>query len=235
MVLNGMKSITAIILLNLFSVSVHAGETKSDMRFKSIYSKKETKDPSYYKELISSSLPYIKTSKSEVEKKYQKDFVVEESSFPVQINLNERLHIEFLMDEGKDYQYVVNEFLDKSKMSKEQLLERSIDNLWSKIESGLKVYPVGNVKGLVMGGDFEASLFIIDQLWDKSFADKSKGEIIVAIPARDMITFGYSKVESTIDELNAIINRTWKNGDQLITKQLYIRKNSNWVEFQLSQ
>lgn len=209
---------------------VNAEEVESKMKFQSIYAKNKNSQ-TYYKDMIFSSLPYLKTKLNENTNANRKTVVVPDLSFPVQIEVNDRLHLEFLMDKGDVYQYVVNEFLVKSGASEEELLKNSINNIWAKIESGMQVFPVGNLKGLVIGGDVDASLFIIDQIWDKSFSDPSKGDIIVAIPARDMITFGYSNIDSTVQELEAIVDRTWENGDHLITKQLYIRKNSKWVEF----
>ena len=201
------------------------------MKFQSIYSKEGIANEEYYKDMISSSLPYLKTKINESTNKFEEEITISELSFPVQMNLNDKLHIEFLMDKGSLYQYIVKEFLDKSGLSLEELLKNSINNLWTKIENGLKLMPVGNVKGLIIGGDFEASLFIIDDIWDRTFFDESKGDIIVAIPARDMIIFGYSKIDSTVQELENIVEQTWKSGDHLITKQLYIRQNSEWMEF----
>jgi hypothetical protein len=68
-------------------------------------------------------------------------------------------------------------------------------------------------------GNFEASVLLLDTVWDISFAKHIKGEFVAAVPARDVLAFGDSSSAETVAELRAIINRLKSTGP--ITRYLH--------------
>jgi len=79
-----------------------------------------------------------------------------------------------------------------------------------------------------MRGDFEASVILLDDLWDREFRQFVTGEYAAAIPARDMLAFCDSSSADGIAELQRIIERVQPTGDHLLTKTIYVRRDSKW-------
>jgi hypothetical protein len=71
-------------------------------------------------------------------------------------------------------------------------------------EQHLQIQPYGPVFALFMEGNFEASVLLLDTLWNVSFAKHVRQEFVVAVPARDVLAFGDSSSAEAIAELNAI-------------------------------
>jgi hypothetical protein len=58
-----------------------------------------------------------------------------------------------------------------------------------------------------MEGNFEASVLLLDTVWDISLAKHVNGNFVAAIPARDVLAFGDSTSPEAIAELRDVIKR----------------------------
>jgi uncharacterized protein YtpQ (UPF0354 family) len=85
---------------------------------------------------------------------------------------------------------------------------------------------------LVLDGDLEASLLLVDILWAQ-LASQIPGDVVVAIPARDVLAVTGGKVNGGIAVLSDAINRVWENPHTnrklLLTKLLLRREGTSWV------
>ena len=88
--------------------------------------------------------------------------------------------------------------------------------------------PYQGVFAFLMHGDFEASVILLDDLWDGEFRQFVKGEYAAAIPARDMLAFCDSTSADGIAELQRIIQRVQPTGGHLLTKMIYVRRGGRW-------
>ena len=88
--------------------------------------------------------------------------------------------------------------------------------------------PYQGVFAFLMRGDFEASIILLDDLWDGEFRQFVTGEYAAAIPARDMLAFCDSSSADGVAELQRIIERVQPTGDHLLTKTIYVRRDSIW-------
>jgi hypothetical protein len=67
-----------------------------------------------------------------------------------------------------------------------------------------RMQPYGPVFALFMEGNFEAGVLLLDTLWDVSFAKHVREEFVVAVPARDVPSFGDASSAEAIAKLDAI-------------------------------
>jgi uncharacterized protein YtpQ (UPF0354 family) len=93
---------------------------------------------------------------------------------------------------------------------------------------GVRVQPYGNIFAVLMGGDFEASLILLDAFWDKQLRQFVKGDYAVAVPARDMLAFCDASSEAGLDELRQVIQRVFPGGDHLLSDRIYVRRQLRW-------
>ena len=86
----------------------------------------------------------------------------------------------------------------------------------------------GDVHALLLDGHFEASLVLLDDLWDEALASYAPNGFIVALPARDVIAFCDAKSETGIAQLRDMVNRITAKGDHLVSQSLYQREGGAW-------
>jgi hypothetical protein len=80
------------------------------------------------------------------------------------------------------------------------------------------------------GGNYEASLLLSDKLWDGE-ARELKGEIVAAVPSRDVLVYTTSSSVAGLAALRQAVDKVQAGGDHLVSKTLLIRRNGRWEKF----
>jgi hypothetical protein len=86
----------------------------------------------------------------------------------------------------------------------------------------------GLVFAVLIGGDFKASTFLLDEFWDRELREFVKGEFAAVIPARDVLDFCDTRFAEGVVELQQVIDRVWPTGDHLISNKIYVRRPTGW-------
>jgi hypothetical protein len=81
---------------------------------------------------------------------------------------------------------------------------------------------------LFLDGNFEASLILLDDLWDSTLIHYVTSGYAVAIPSRDVICFCDINASEGIKEMKQVIERVWEDGDHLLTKKILTRIAGKW-------
>ncbi len=123
---------------------------------------------------------------------------------PILRDLHNGLLVAYLVDKGTSFDYLQNRHLIAAGIDEDRLHKTAIDNLYSLAERHLRIQPYGPVFALFMEGNFEASVLLLDSVWDISLAKHVKGEFVAAVPARDVLAFGDSSLPEAVAELRAI-------------------------------
>jgi hypothetical protein len=139
----------------------------------------------------------------------------------------------YMVDAGDFYTMASKAEMKKAGLTPDQLHWLGMRNLEAQVNGkpGLKLLPQGSFHGLVMGGQFEASLVLVDQLWDGPLKEHAPNAPVVAIPAKDMCAFCDVTSTEGIGELRRIVARVKASGDKIISERLFIRKDGKWREF----
>jgi len=94
----------------------------------------------------------------------------------------------------------------------------------------LKRHGAGPVFLLVADGNYESSLLLAEKLWDDQ-ASVVQGNIVAAVPTRDVLMFTGSKSSEGIQELRAAVKKIHAEGSHAISKTLLVRRNGQWEQF----
>ena len=172
-----------------------------------------------------SAIAYIKASLPE---EGGPVITVSEAEAPVLRDLKNGLIVSYLVDEKDSFSYVQNRHLSEANLSPEQLHAFGCSNLAAIARQKLRIQEYGAVYAVFLDGNFEASLILLDELWDAQLAQVVTGNFAVAIPARDILAFCDSSSLEGIAELKGIVART-SGGDHLLTSSLYERQRSRWA------
>jgi uncharacterized protein YtpQ (UPF0354 family) len=142
---------------------------------------------------------------------------------PVITDLSNGLLVAYLVDQGDHFQYVQRQHLADANLTEAALHHNAVNNLTTLLrEKRATIEPYGEVFAVFFGGNFEASLVLIDALWDEHLAHLAPNGYIIAVPNRDILAFCDAGRLAGIEELRRIIERA-QGGDHPITPTLYRR------------
>jgi uncharacterized protein YtpQ (UPF0354 family) len=113
-------------------------------------------------------------------------------------------------------------------MDEADLHDHGLDDLATLAKTRLRIEQRGEVFVGLLDGNFEASLPLIDTLWSHDVASIISGDVVVAVPARDILAFCDSASLQGLSELRRIAAQITTNGDHLLTPLLYRRVHQAW-------
>jgi uncharacterized protein YtpQ (UPF0354 family) len=146
-----------------------------------------------------------------------------EPDSPVISDLNNGLLFGYVVDQGGHFQYIQRRHLVDAGMTEAKLRQNAVNNLAVLLsKKGAKVQPYEDCFAVFFDGNFEASLVLVDTLWDEHLAHLAPNGFIIAIPNRDMLAFCDAMSETGIEQLRQTIGRV-EGGDHPITPTLYRR------------
>lgn len=169
----------------------------------------------FCKQAVAYLMPSLPAAKPTVE--------LSELDTPVISNLGNGLLVGYLVDQEDHFRYVQQRHLVASGMTEAVLHQNAINNLATLLaKNGAKVQRYGDTFAVFFGGNFEASLMLIDALWDKDLAHLAPNGFIIAVPNRDILAFCDAKSTAGVEQLRQVISRV-EGGDHPITPTLYRR------------
>jgi len=133
----------------------------------------------------------------------------------------------YLVDEGEFFSYVQGRDLREAQVGEDQMHVQAVANLARFAEGKLRIQRSGSVWALFLDGNLEASLMMLEDLWDSSLLEYASAPV-VAVPARDVLAFCDLSSAEGISELRALVDRVWPGGDHLLSRELYRRSDGNW-------
>jgi uncharacterized protein YtpQ (UPF0354 family) len=135
----------------------------------------------------------------------------------------------YVVDTGSEYELVQHRHLTAAGVAEEELQRIGLANLGRLVEERpTRVQPYGNMFAVLMGGDFEASLLLVDALWEQSFRQFVRGDYVAAVPARDVLAFCDSSLAAGRVELRRLIDQVYPTGDHVLSSRLYERHDGVW-------
>ena len=180
------------------------------------------------KQAVLSSVAYLKRALPEEPLPGEKFVELSYADTPVMKDLDNGLLVAYLVDEGDSYGYVQYRDLESSGVTESEVHAAGIANLFVLAEQQLQVKQYGSLFTLLVGGTFEASMILLDDLWERSLAPYVEAPFVVAIPARDVLAFGDAASPAAIRELNAVVARLIDAGSAELATMLYRRQGAAW-------
>lgn len=104
---------------------------------------------------------------------------------------------------------------------------QAMDNLFTLCAYHIRVQQFDTFFGVFIDGRFEASMFLLERLWQKDFANLVDKGYAIAAPARDVLAFCDIDSHAGKAELKRMVERVWDGGDHLLSRELFrVRKKS---------
>jgi len=147
---------------------------------------------------------------------------------PVLLDLSNGLVVSYVLDEGDQLEYIRYRDLESSALRIEDLHSMALQNLLRHVSQKTRVQPHGSIFAVFVDNNFEASLLLLNEVWNSSFRSFVTGQYAVAIPARDMLAFGDASSPEAMEDLAAVIGNVFPDGDHLISDRIFVRINQDW-------
>jgi uncharacterized protein YtpQ (UPF0354 family) len=147
---------------------------------------------------------------------------------PVVHLLGHGLMIAYLVDEGDHFSYVQHEQLSEAGLAPAEFHAQAMQNLFTLAEQRVDVRPLGNIHTVIAGGNFEASLLLLDVFWTGWYGHLAPNGFVAAFPARDLLAFGDANSAEAIAELQALCDRTSGKVSHPLSSRLFRRIDGAW-------
>lgn len=142
--------------------------------------------------------------------------------------LNEDLVIVYAEDTPQNIRYFPPADLQEAGVQKDKLRALAISNLRRLVPSPEAVN--GPLISMMTGGDYIPSLLLFDELWS---ADKLnvQGEIVIAIPTRDVLLFTGSNNKEGVKKLREVARKAHADGPYSLTDRLFVYRAGKFQRF----
>lgn len=135
------------------------------------------------------------------------------------------LNVQYMLDEPGAVVFVRER--DVETESRDALHVRALDNLRRYVAGRrLRFEAKGSVTLARLDGQHDASLLLLDELWDPPtrVAD-FPGDLVAAVPARGVFMFAGTGVTGAVAALRHSIARTT---DRALSPELFVRRHGDW-------
>ncbi|HEY6900866.1 MAG TPA: DUF1444 family protein [Puia sp.] len=131
---------------------------------------------------------------------------------------NDELAVCYAIDTKNNIRYMMEKDLDSMHLSMDSLRAKSMRNLARKLtvrregDNGIYMW--------VAGGNYEASLILLKDLWTKEQLPVD-GEFVIAIPSRDVVLITGSRNKAGIQKLTEFTKKTFDGGAYSVSPALF--------------
>ncbi len=145
-------------------------------------------------------------------------------------DLNPDLIILYAEDSPKNMRYFGEKDLEKAGIERGQLKKLAIENL-KRLLPEIKMHGGNGIFMITAGGDYEASLLLIDSIWS-GLQKEVKGEIVAAIPTRDLLIVTGSEDPEGIAKVKQIVSKSRAKGSYRLTPSLFVYRGGKFDLFE---
>lgn len=150
---------------------------------------------------------------------------VEDIQEQVYEELNSELIVLYAADTPDNISYVSPEELAKLAIDRSKLRSHSVRNLRGLIP-GLNVNRGGAISMVTAGGNYEASLLLFADLWERE-RERLRGEPVIAVPARDLLLFADSADADAIERLQLMASKACEESTYAVSDKLFVFRNGD--------
>jgi hypothetical protein len=148
------------------------------------------------------------------------------------------LCVEYAFDEPYGYEMLGPRHCTRLGVPPESLRAQAIANLRARrpertLFQATDAMAIGIELGGEFGGDLEASLVLDDEFMTR-LAERFSGDLVVAIPDRDMLVATGTGHVDGLAKLQSMVDDIWPGADHPLTQRLLVRRAAQWQIFEMA-
>ena len=142
---------------------------------------------------------------------------------------NSELVVLYAEDTPNNMRYLTDDDVSELGIDRADLRQLSIENL-RRLLPDVKMAGDNGVFLMQAGGDYEASLLLIDSIWGSGQIEV-EGEIVIAIPARGILVVTGSRNKAGLKTVRELANKTAAEAAYRLTPQLFVFRSGRFEVF----
>lgn len=139
------------------------------------------------------------------------------------------LIILYAEDSAKNIRYLRPKDLELAMIERSELRTLACANL-KRLLPKIERHGTNGLYVITAGGDYEASLLLLDSIWSGSQMDV-QGDVVVAIPTRDVLLVTGSQNQQGIEKMKQMVKEASTGGSYRLTERLFIYRDGKFDEF----
>jgi uncharacterized protein YtpQ (UPF0354 family) len=143
---------------------------------------------------------------------------------------NEDLTIVYAEDSPKNIRYLTPKKLDDIGVTRAELRSMAVKNLRNLLPN-IEIRKGPLISMVTAGGDYEACLLLLDDIWAGG-AFQVRGDIVVAIPSREILLVTGSEMPDGIAKLRELANKFVQQSSYRLTDTLFVYRNGRFTRFE---
>lgn len=140
---------------------------------------------------------------------------------------NDELFIVYVEDDPTRMRYIMSG--ENIGVARDRMRALAIENL-KRILPKIELQTEGDVAVLSAGGDYDASLLLIDEIGSGGQI-KMNGDIVVAVPARDVLLVTGSRSRAGVKKVRELAAKLAAEGPHRLTATLFVYRNGKFAKF----
>jgi uncharacterized protein YtpQ (UPF0354 family) len=144
--------------------------------------------------------------------------------------LNEDLVVVYAQDTPHNIRYLSADDVSQLGLRKGELRALAVANL-RRLLPGVELRRGALLSMIRAGGDYEASLLLFDDIWSGGKLEVD-GEVVVAIPARDLLLFTGSRSRDGIAKLRQVAAQASREASYSLTDRLFVYRNGRFERYE---
>lgn len=139
------------------------------------------------------------------------------------------LIILYAEDSPKNIRYLGPKDLELAKIERSELRALACENL-KRLLPKIERHGTNGLYMITAGGDYEASLLVIDSMWSGGQMDVN-GDVVIAVPTRDLLLVTGSLNQHGIEKVRQMVKEASTGGSYRLTQKLFVYRNGKFTEF----
>lgn len=151
------------------------------------------------------------------------------ASDPVVDDYNGDLVIVYAEDTPTSTRYFAADELSGIGVERRDIRALAVGNL-RRILPAVEMHRGPLVSMVVAGGDYVASLVLLDELWSENRFDVD-GDIVIAVPSRDVLLLANADNKESINKLSELAKTAANDSSYWLTSQLFVYRGGQFVRY----
>lgn len=155
--------------------------------------------------------------------------------------------VNYLIQLNEKPVYLTQVDIDRAEISLEQLHQMAVNNLMQKIDKGkaIRFEQSDGLSLLSVESDLEASLLLLDVMWDKAMQAKYPQGYVVALPFKDTLLVASMADKKAVQNIESVVQNVasypkketaqTQQNKHIFSKHLYVRHQADWQLYQADQ
>ena len=143
-------------------------------------------------------------------------------------SFNDELIIVYAQDDPSRMRYLTTK--EEIGVDRQELRALAVANLL-RILPKIEMQSDGDVSLITAGGDYEPSLLLIDDIWS-SGQIKVNGDVVVAVPARDVLLVTGSRDRSGLKRIRELAAKFAAQGPHRLIDTLFVYRDGRFSKFE---